>query len=53
MLFRSRGKRLQLGYEDQDMHIDDKVWPAHGSTAAHVPMHLEMKVDSQILEFLV
>jgi hypothetical protein len=42
-----------LGYEDEDMHIDDKVWPAHGSTAAHVPTHLEMKVDSQILEFLV
>ena len=48
-----RGKRLQLGYEDQDVHIDDKVWPAHGSTTVHGPMHLEMTVDSQILEFLV
>jgi diacylglycerol kinase (ATP) len=48
-----RGARLRLEYEDQDMHIDDKVWPSHGSTAAHVPMHLDIKVDSQILEFLV
>ena len=48
-----RGQRLQLRCEDSDIHIDDKVWPAHGSTSFELPMHFELDVDRHALEFLV
>ncbi len=48
-----RGRRLRICYEGSDMHIDDKVWPAHGSTASQSPMVLDIKVDGHALEFLV
>ena len=48
-----RGQHLELRCEDSDMHIDDKVFPANGSTSSELPMHLDVKVDNNVLEFLV
>jgi diacylglycerol kinase (ATP) len=48
-----RGQRLWLQCEDSDIHIDDKVWPAHGPTSVEVPMHFQFGVDRHALEFLV
>jgi diacylglycerol kinase (ATP) len=48
-----KGRHLQLRWEDTDMHIDDKVWPAHGPTSSPSPVPHEVKVDSHALEFLV
>ena len=47
-----RGQHLELRCEDSDMHIDDKVFSAHGSTSSEMPMHLDVKVDNNVLEFL-
>ncbi len=48
-----RGQRLELRCEASDIHIDDKVWPAHGPTSSEVPMHFALDVDRHSLEFLV
>jgi diacylglycerol kinase (ATP) len=48
-----KGKHLQLQCEESDMHIDDRVLPAHGSTASQSPMVLDVRVDRHALEFLV
>jgi diacylglycerol kinase (ATP) len=47
-----RGKHLELQCEDSDMHIDDKVFSAHGLTSSELPMHLDVKVNNNVLEFL-
>jgi diacylglycerol kinase (ATP) len=48
-----RGQRLQLRCEASDIHIDDKVWPAHGPVSVKGPMHFALGVDRHSLEFLV
>jgi diacylglycerol kinase (ATP) len=48
-----RGRRLQFLWERSDIHIDDKVWPAHGSTSSESPVLLDVKVDHHALQFLV
>jgi diacylglycerol kinase (ATP) len=48
-----RGHRLELRCEDSDIHIDDKVWPAHGETSVGLPMNFKLDVDRHALEFLV
>jgi diacylglycerol kinase (ATP) len=48
-----RGQRIQLRCEASDVHIDDRVWPAHGPTSFEGPMHFGLAVDGHSLEFLV
>jgi diacylglycerol kinase (ATP) len=48
-----RGQRLQLRCENSDIHIDDKVWPAHGPASSQLPMHFDVQVERNALEFLV
>jgi diacylglycerol kinase (ATP) len=48
-----RGRHLQIVCEDCDMHIDDKVLPARGSTLSQSPAVLDVQVEGHALEFLV
>ncbi len=48
-----RCQHLKLRCEESDMHVDDKVWPAHGPTASQCPVLHEVKVDKHALVFLV
>ena len=48
-----RGQHLQFLWERSDIHIDDKVWPAHDSTSSESPVLLDVKVDHHALQFLV
>jgi diacylglycerol kinase (ATP) len=49
----STGKRLKLRWESSDMHIDDKVWPVPVPTTPESPALVDVKVESNALEFLV
>jgi hypothetical protein len=48
-----KGRRLELFHESHYMYIDNEVWPAHGSTPSHLPVHLDVTVYRKALEFLV
>ncbi len=48
-----KGRRLKLRWENSDMHIDDKVWPVPFPTTSESPVFVDVKVESNALEFLV
>jgi diacylglycerol kinase (ATP) len=47
-----RGRHLRLPWQNSDLHIDDKVWPAPESTPDGAPVFLDVKLESHALEFL-
>jgi diacylglycerol kinase (ATP) len=48
-----RGRHLQLECDGADIHIDDKVWPAHGSTSSESPILLDLSAESHSVDFFV
>jgi diacylglycerol kinase (ATP) len=46
-------KEVQIWWDGFDIHIDDKAWPLEDTSVPLEPSMIEIKMDRQVLEFLV
>jgi hypothetical protein len=46
-------KEVKIWWNGFDIHIDDEAWPLEGTSVPLEPSMIEIKMDRQVLEFLV
>jgi hypothetical protein len=46
-------KDVQIWWDGFDIHIDDKAWPLNDTSVPLEPSMIEIKIDRQVLQFLV
>jgi diacylglycerol kinase (ATP) len=48
-----QGKRLTMEWTGFEVHIDDELWPAEDEKPPEPPAHIEARIESANVEFLV